>query len=304
MLTDVQERLSQLDPQSERVRLNLVFCIFCKTSPEAMIEPGLWLLNLWQQHAGSALTWAMVGGSASSLSKVNKGTPAKIQKEIRAAASKDVSFFRFQGPQPYGPDFRLLWSLDRDAIEDYYETSNLVEIMVPLPEDDEGWRRCEDLFREVSEKFPYDSGYLAPSLVFCKETEKTSAGEVIVSFALRHRGLDVANNGSTAFSIDRMTRGARWITYLSKDNAEKLDEEALEGRPGQVQVIETSNGLMIKSAPLPEIGDTNRQVGVPGLAFVAEWLRPITFFGEGDLALLFREDPELVENWENRFFEE
>jgi hypothetical protein len=304
MLNEIQERLNQIDPQAELLRLNLVFGLFCKTDPKDMIEPGLWLLELWQQQFGAKMSWTLVGSSTSRLSKVNKGTHAKITREIRASAKKDLDFYRLQGPQIYGSDYMLWWSLNQDAKESYYPRSNLVEIMLPLPVDQDGWLRCEYLFREISEQFPYDSGYAAPSLVFCVETEMDKAGELIGPLARRHPGLDVANNDTTAFFIDRMTRGARWITFLSQSNAQQLDATLMKSHPEQIEFTKTANGLMIKSSNLPEIGDTNRNLDVSGLRYVAKLLRPITFFGDKNLRMLLLDDLELVDAWEQRFFDE
>jgi hypothetical protein len=91
---------------------------------------------------------------------------------------------------------------------------------------------------------------------------------------------------------------------LSQSNAQQLDATLMKSHPEQIEFTKTANGLMIKSSNLPEIGDTNRNLDVSGLRYVAKLLRPITFFGDKNLRMLLLDDLELVDAWEQRFFDE
>lgn len=302
-LREIERELYDKLDDPELVSVRVVLALFCKCDPTLLIEPTLHLLEDWKGIAGANLKWAMVGPNASALSAIKDKTYARIDREIRSLEAGEMSSFRVLGPTPYAPDFRLNWFVLAGIGSEKFKDTSLIELTLPLPEDDAGWKNIARLLQAVSERFPYDTGYASPALLFSDDASKSAAGEIIGPLALRHHGLDVPNNESTCYALERLSRGARWLTVLSKENASKVDISAIENDPASLRVQPTSNGVLISASDMPEVGDTNRRVEAPGLKAVARHIEPITFFDDVPLCILFRDDLELTARWERRFFD-
>ena len=303
MLNDVAKALASSDSNADYARLNVVFTLFCKCKSEDMIEPGLWLLDKWNSYAGEALAWALIGKNASTIAKVNRSTMERLQREIRSTTEVGLTGFRYQGPQPYAPDYRMRWLVNREAANSANAKTNLVELMAPVPDDAQGWRSMAETFRQISERFPYDTGYAASGLVFGDDAAKVEAGAIIGPLAMRHKGFDVPNNATTSYFVGKGSRGARWLTFLSKEKASELRLPSANELPRGVTIVPTKNGMMIIASDIPEVGDTNRGVEATNLPWLAKLLEPITFFGDRNLKMLLSDRLDFVERWERRFLD-
>ncbi|RWA82209.1 type VI immunity family protein [Mesorhizobium sp.] len=303
MLNDVIRALASSDSNADYVRVNLVFTLFCKRKSEDLIEPGIWLLEKWNDYAGKALAWALIGKNASTIAKVNKSTMERLQREIRSTTEIGLTGFRYQGPQPYAPDYRMRWLVNREAVDPANTKTNLVELMAPVPDDAQGWRSMAATFREISERFPYDTGYAAPGLVFGDDAAKVEAGAIIGPLAMRHKGFDVPNNATTSYFVGKRSRGARWLAFLSKENAAEIGLSSATKLPQGATVAPTKNGWMIVASDIPEVGDTNRGVEATNLRWMAKILEPITFFGDRNLKMLLSDRLDFVDRWERRFLD-
>ena len=303
ILRRVDQDISAKLVDQDMVSIRVVVALFCKCDPKFLIEPTLWLLEEWKGSAAGNLKWGMVGPNASALSAIKEKTYTRIDREIRSLEAGEMRTFRVLGPSPYAPDFRFDWFVLAGVGSNKFNDTALIEFLLPLPNDDSGWAAIAIWFKTISERFPYDTGYVAPALVFGDDASKSDAGRIIGPIAMRHHGFDVPNNETTSYSIGRLSRGARWLTLLSKDNAKMIDLGAIEKDPAGLRVDRTSKGVVIWASETPEIGDVNRQIDVPGLRAVARHIEPVTFFGDINLLSLFGENAELAERWEKRFFE-
>ncbi|TPI65662.1 DUF3396 domain-containing protein [Mesorhizobium sp. B3-1-3] len=301
MLNDVMKNLSSSENNADYVRVNLVFSLFCKGNSEDLIDPGLWLLEKWNDYASKALGWALVGKNASTIAKVNKSTMERLQREIRSTAEVGLTGFRYQGPQPYAPDYRMRWLVNREAADPTNAKTNLIELMVPVPGDAQGWQSMAQTFREISEHFPYDTGYASPGLVFGDDAAKVEAGAIIGPLAMRHKGFDVPNNATTSYFVGKSSRGARWLTLLSREKAAEIGLSTIGNLPQGAIVAPTKNGWMIVASDIPEVGDTNRGVEATNLQWLARILEPISFFGDRNLKMLLSDRLDFVDRWERRF---
>lgn len=303
MLNEIAARIETEADDDDAVILRAVFAMFCKVPVNELVQPLSWLTDRWADLAGDALGWRVVGATATRFARAGRDTRERIRRELGAAAADRITSFLWQGPDPYAPEFRLK-ALVRDHVENPEKPwTALVELVFPIPDDPGGWDRLVQESDAISARFPFDTAYLSPGLLCGDEALKREAGELIGPLAMRHPGLDVANNTTTCYFLGRRTRGARWITYLSGDIAAGVELSPLEAMEG-VETRETEGAVRIQASERPEIGDTNRRIDTPGLRAVAAALEPITFFGDHNLALLLRDDQEMRARWERRFLAE
>ncbi len=287
------------DPQNERFRTNLLFCLFSKCHPEEWVEPSLRLVQSLREKHPDFFARALVGMRSTSYGKLTKAKWKRLNEEIEGAGEENAHFHSV-GPTDRAPDYSLLWSTNLAARHEDYPRANLLELCVPLPDSTKETEHWEALFRKIAADFPFDTGYAAPALV--PTGKKRESGDVIAPIALRFPGFDVPNNQWTAGEIGMLSRGARWLTFLSVEQADKLDEGLLSAPPDPVRVDRDDGMVVIRSSPEFQIGDLDEDRWPEGMPWVAELLRPITRFDDQYLLLLFRKDPSLVSEWEQRFF--
>jgi hypothetical protein len=299
----VTDHLDAQDPEHAFFRTNLLFCLFSKCAPADWVGPSLRLVRSLRKDLPEAFGFVGVGTRSTSFGKLTDAKWARLEKEIDGAGEKD-GFFRSCGPTMRAPDYALLWSVRTANRHENYPGAHLLQIAVPMPATADQTARWEDLFRRIAGGFPFDTGYASPALVCTDEMNKVRAGEVIAPLALRFPGFDVPNNQWTAAGIGVLSRGARWLSFLSDRQAAKLDPQMLSAPPEGVRVDQEGGMLVVRSSPEIQLGDVNRNQWPDGLPWVAELLRPVTRFDDQYLLNLFRKDPALVSRWEHRFLGE
>jgi hypothetical protein len=151
---------------------------------------------------------------------------------------------------------------------------------------------------------PYISGYTSPALHWVL----TRGMDKIRALAARHPGFDVARNSKTRYWIGDHARGARWVTFLGPALGERLG-----GPPAMAKDLGTSidvttvgEGTMIRAGAEPELGDVNKNIGLPLLRKVAKLIEPVTMFNERALVMCeFFDgyDDPFLEKWERRFLD-
>ncbi|MCV2890307.1 DUF3396 domain-containing protein [Ruegeria sp. XHP0148] len=233
--------------------------------------------------------------------KTGKGTAAKIQRELDALGEKDITAIKLRGPDAQGPEYALFWMTSEDSASEEVEVTNSIEIVLPFPETVEQANEASRWLTSVAAKFPLDTGYAAPAVVATSEEAFGEVAEAIGALAQRFIGLDLAQNEWTAGSLGRLSRGARWITFLSRSHSGQLNEIELPTPPHQLSISDFSGIRKLQTSEMPEVCDSNRQQDCQGLEWVAGYLEPITFFGDANLLEYFEDDEDALERWETRF---
>lgn len=300
MLEDISRKLASILEDTDAANIRVVFAIFCKVHVNVLKDPLCSLAQRWPELASGQLGWQFVGGNATRLSRSKTDTLQRIQREINEANGEEILSFLWQGPDAFAPEYRFRF-LSRGFVHNESQPwSSVAELVLPLPSDGK-WEPLVNFATEVCAGFPYDSAYVSPAFVCGDESLKAEAGRAIAPLAMRHHGIDVANNTTTAYFIGRHTRGARWLSFLSHEMAEGIDSNTISDEV-DITVDRFEGGIRIRASTDPEIGDTNRLTGTPNLSKIATALKPVTFFGDHNLSKLLGGDKALVSEWENRFF--
>lgn len=301
MLNEIAKRIDTESKDGDAAMIRAVFAMFCKVPAMELQKPLNWLCKRWQATSGEHLNWHIIGADATRLSKSGSDALARVQFEIDAAASDRITSIVWQGPHAYAPEYRLS-VLATDHVENpEHDWTAVVELTYPVPQTAEGWGTLLEQATAVSVRFPYDTAYISPVLFCGDEALEEEAGAIIGPIAMRHHGLDVADNRTTCYFLGRRTRGARWVTFVSHKLSSELDLATAKAKK-DLNLHETANGIQVIASPVPEIGDTNRGVDTPGLLAAASLLEPISFFGDHNLASMFSDNQEMRETWERRFF--
>ena len=221
MLREIAARLSESLEDDDAAMLRVVLAIFCKVHPDELKAPLSALAHRWYEIAGPHLEWQAIGANASRLSRAHSDTLNRIEQEIDVARGDQMMSFLLQGVEAFAPEFRLK-SLVTDHVDNPDQKwTTLTEIVLPIPSDDASWEALVQLADDICGRFPYDSAYMSPAFLCGDESLEHEAGIAIAPLAMRHHGLDVADNATTCYFLGRMTRGARWLTFLSNDLAGK-----------------------------------------------------------------------------------
>lgn len=289
-------------------RSNLVLCFFGKTSVQDWVDAGKLALQAWLKEVPpQAMSWVVLGASASQFRAANEQTPKKCFSYLDMLRSKpDLGFFWLLGPDRYGSDFSFLWSPDPDAANPDAEENNYLEMRFPAEWlDRQGSAHFLAWANDLAKSFSYGSGYAAISLLANHESTELEAGQQIGPMALRHRGYDVCGNRYTSAGLGQRCRGAKWVVFLGPSILDKIGgAQAVAGRLSQYDVAPSGSGLMVVTSQEPLIGDTNRNDRVDSLRTLAQVLEPVTWFGDNTLDILFLDDEDKRARWERRFLDE
>ena len=256
------------------------------------------------------LRWASVGANSEEWKPVVKKTFEKCRGQLNPEAARKRSLTSFEladgnnggeAPghgvliigNPYDPDLP-----DERCLVQFYFPPKSIE--------DENVETFIATVRKLANILPYTYGYASPALQWSRlfSTEALTQARAI---AARHPGYDIEDNAVGRSYIDAKVRGARWLTFLGAEIAEKLGGSmSLRRRlPQTITVEQVGPGVFMRAGVQPEIGDRNRKIGTPLLCEVAKVLEPVTTFGE---MALYRtdfadQDEEVLARWERRFLD-
>lgn len=155
---------------------------------------------------------------------------------------------------------------------------------------------------KIASALPIVSGYASPGLQLSEYggyTARSRSWDILS----RYPGYDVENNESGRHRLGTRVRGARWLTFIGPTILKKLGgAQSLQRTLGaQIETRPIGRGLLVRAGHVPEIGDTLYDVGTPRLNSVAEALRPVTAFGEGEMRAYFAQDDDFHHAWDRRF---
>lgn len=254
-----------------------------------------------------SLKWAVV----SATSEEWRPYDAKAEKRIRdslapsGASKRRFTAFRVNDFGDEAPQYGFTLS-DRDKEDEHGLSRTLVQMTFPPSVVQEG---SAGLFVRVVEEF---TSLLNPAYGYCSlgllpsDARQTAAFAEMRAFAKRFPGYDVSVNDLAQLDIGSRTRGAKWITVLGPDLAERLGglEALREHLPSEVSVSRAGNSIVVRAGTAPELGDVNKKVPTPLLRAVALVLEPVTLFGEVNLRSYFANfDDEFLRRWERRFLD-
>ncbi|HEX5745799.1 MAG TPA: type VI immunity family protein [Archangium sp.] len=131
--------------------------------------------------------------------------------------------------------------------------------------------------REAAELFPFSTGHAGMSFIYTISYE-VEAREEIQKLVPRFLGFDPAYDWVKNWMRGRVLT-AHWLNLLDNETAEALGgEEKLRSALEGCEVQRLRNGLLIRGARHPPVGDVNRGAGDLGLLpLVAKVLRPRRF---------------------------
>lgn len=253
------------------------------------------------------LKWSIIGPTSGTHKPLTKKDLDRCLAMLTAAAArqKDIHF-RLMGPAKYGPDYRLVVNgYKQPAKRGFLDQTNAIEMRFPREFLlNKGHDAVARIAKELFDAFAGDSGYASPALCVGKESEIDQAGAYLAPLAMKHHGYDVSTTLYSASALGTLSRGARWLTLLSKDLLTELGGgEILRSRLApEVDMTDFANGVMLRTGPTPEIGDTNRMEMTPLLASVAHAIEAVTRFNDNALLPIFGNDPERRDRWERRFW--
>ena len=172
------------------------------------------------------------------------------------------------------PDFKFhIWAVATS------KQANLVSLTVPAEWGTEKPDEMLQAVQQLCDVFPFHSGLAGYALErshYKKEDAETHAWQVTI----RHPGVDIVRVPDDARALGGGTvKGVGWLTLLGQAIVSELGGVPALRRKlgGDIEVIETRNGVIVKAGPQPEAGDVNRGDTLPLYARVYEegapWIR-------------------------------
>ncbi len=291
-----------------RVRDGLIICFYKQVAFGQWAESVAKGFEIWRESVPEeAIAHALVGSSASTVEPVGPRTLSGClaQLDKKQAAKRKISGFRLGGPQKINPDYMfMVWgSLDAKRSKGNTKTC-VVEMRFPTEMLDKSGDAFAELAVRLGRAVTFDSGYASLALHWSTDSELVPAAAEQVPLAMRHPGFDLHDSGSTRYGLGRLSRGARWLTFLGADLVEELGgRKSLEKKVEKhATVSECDDGLAVRVKGAPELGDVNRKQILPGEQAVAKAIEPVTLFGDEDLGRrVFADEQETRERWERRF---
>ena len=291
------------------VRDNLYLAFFGNRPFEELVDGASVVFEKWMQLVPEeSLNWVVLSTTQEDYRPVVAKDFDKCRKLLTkpSAAKKDVRI-DLVGPQPYGADFRLqILGRKQPRKAGFLNQTSVIEMRFPSKFLVEfGVEEFVQLSAECFNTLQCDSGLATFGYSSGSEADYTEASKHVVQLAFRHKGMDLAQNLGVSQWLGRKCRGARWLTMISDDlrkelgDSQKVRELASLG----IGVIETSAGVLLRAGVEPEIGETNKGVGVPMLSAVADAIESITYFKDNSLLPMLNHDPNLRDKWERRFWD-
>ncbi|HEY6924504.1 MAG TPA: type VI immunity family protein [Steroidobacteraceae bacterium] len=187
------------------------------------------------------------------------------------------------------------------------EHAHLLRFDLPhniLAERDPDW--LLDLVAQLGTLVPFETGSVGFALTYLGSHER-EAYRALTGYLPRYLGLDPAHVTSRRYMRNH-TPDAHWVTLLGNDMVQRLGggDRVRESLP-RVPITSVTNGLLLRGAALPPVGDVNRGANDIGqLPEIARLLKPFRFnppwlFSDGfDVPKwLARFDDRAAEDWDN-----
>lgn len=257
------------------------------------------------------LRWASLSANAEEWKPFKTSMIQRCKKLMEPAglASRELTFIQIQGGDAGGPapgvGFALFVTSD---LSEYPTERNLLQMYFPsrVVEASERYNFVKKV-KEIVSHFPVLSGYCSPGLHWMDGSPQRAL-KAAFAIGLRYPGFDIEYNQLGRDDLADHLRGARWITFIGPGIMSRLltSKSHRLQFPAPISTELLANTTMILASESPEVGDTNRQVGVPSISAVARMLEPVTQFDE---PILLRYGPttygpEILQKWERRFWEQ
>lgn len=252
-----------------------------------------------------ALKWAVVSATSEEWRPLDGVALQRIRESLEpiGARKRKLTAFRINDAAGDAPQYGFTLA---DRYKDKPDSMLLVQMTFPIEASHASHADATfDLVCHMAEILSPVSGYCAPALLQA-DAQQSEAFERIRGVALRHPGYDAAMNDLTRLRVGRQLRGARWISLLGAEVLQALGgvDALRKALPPEVTLGQAGDTTVIRAGRVPELGDTNRQVGTPLLRTVARALEPVTMFGEVKMLLYLADgDEDLLERWERRFLD-
>jgi len=198
-------------------------------------------------------------------------------------------------PGNYGC-YALLKDLDDKELTGPWET-NVIKLEFP-------WTMAEgdavegavDLLAELVECVPYVAATAGFGFSFWRDDR--FAGDQVVAMLPRYSGFD--HSDPECNNMRGQTPSATWLTFLSTALVEQLGGKG--SIPPEIVTRNLKNGVMLRAAKHPIVGDVNRgALDIGRLPDVATWMKPLRF---DDVSPLCGSSVEMdVDAWLQRFDE-
>lgn len=256
------------------------------------------------------LRWESVGATSEEWRPISKTTISRclLQLKPEAARKRNLTCFELMdGDKPGDAPGYGITIIGNPVDPELPKEKNLVQMYFPSSHiEADKVDGFVDTICNLASQLPYVSGYVSPGLHWA-ELFSGEAMQYARKIARRHPGYDVQDNTNGRSDINNMVRGARWLSFLGPMNIDQLGgfEALSKAFVDPITVDQVGHGAMIRAGKEPEIGDVKRQIDSPLLREVANFLKPITLFGEEALIGLDFADPDeddFLEEWEHRFF--
>nr|CAP62397.1 hypothetical protein [Archangium disciforme] len=212
-------------------------------------------------------------------------TPRQLAKDLRnlrnlPADAEDYRVVYSQGDES-GVGTHAVY-LEAATQDDAGEVQLLRLEFPPPPSDEDAWvEPFIDFVCRIANLVPFQSGNagLAFKHPWVLESE---ARKAINQLLPRYHGFDPSFD-ALRFYMRGRSFGAHWLTLLGTDLVQKLGgQEAIRSALPRAELRPLNQGLVIRAARWPPLGDVNRQGRDIGcLPDVARLLRPIRFEASG-----------------------
>lgn len=167
-------------------------------------------------------------------------------------------------------------------------------------------RRWIDFIAACCEELVPVHGYSSPTLITAADSGLAAAyANAVYGLAQRYEGVDVDYPFDHSIWLGDLVKTPCWLTIFGKSILPKLgDIKSIEMRLGSgAELLSYDHGLMIRSSPLPELGDKNRKNKTPGLRALSSIISKVQLPEHGGVGNSFdgKFDEQTFTAWLHRF---
>ena len=142
-----------------------------------------------------------------------------------------------------------------------------------------------------------------------ESTEKLRTVHLVHPVAQRFPGVEIENASIVSLHIDSPIKGVNWLTALSDEALAPIGEQSslLAHLDENFRIMEYDGGILIRSGPMPQLGDANRRQSPRYYRQLSQLVRPLRMrFPEGHSFIRpggGRSGAEATNEWLARFDE-